>query len=161
MALKQSRVVIHEDNSYYFNSVASRGGVACSTTGGSGVALDNQGSPSSPKPLAAYPASSSGAKPVGILTDDTVSIDTTKYHVDFHKREVDIPGKVNIVSKGVFTTNMIHTGVTTADGEAAYLHSSGLLGNTHNGLANNPRIGTWRSSKDADGYAKIEVNLPF
>lgn len=161
MALKQSRVIDKEENSYYFNSIASRGGVACVSTGGSGTVLDNQGSPSSPKPLAAYPATSSGAKPVGILMDDTVNVDTSLFHVNFHKREVDIPGKVNILVKGTITTNMIHAGHTPADGDAAYLHSSGLLGTTNNGLANNPRIGTWRSSKDADGYAKLEVNLPF
>lgn len=161
MALKQSRVVDKEENSYYFNSVASRGGVACVQTGGSGVALDNQGSPSSPKPLASYPATSSGAKPIGILTDDTVDIDTTKFHVNFQKREVDIPGKVNLLVKGTVTTNMIHAGVTPTDGDPAYLHSSGLLGTTQNGLSNNPRVGTFRSSKDADGYAKLEVNLPF
>lgn len=161
MALKHSRVVDKEDNSYYFNSIASRGGVGCVQTGGSGTALDNQGSPSSPKPLASYPATSSGAKPVGILTDDTVDIDTTKFHVNFHKREVDIPGKVNHIVKGTVSTNMIHAGVTPADGDLAFLHSSGLLGTTQNGAANNPRIGTWRSSKDADGYAKLEVNLPY
>lgn len=161
MALKQSRVVDKEEVAYYFNSVASRGGVACVSTGGSGTVLDNQGSPSSPIPLAAYPTTSSGAKPIGILTDDTVSVDTTLFHTNFHKREVDIPGKVNILVKGTVTTNMIHAGVTPADGDPAHLHSSGLLGTSNNGLANNPRIGTWRSGKDADGYAKLEVNLPY
>lgn len=161
MALKQARFELQTELSYYLNSVQERGVIACVSTGGSGVALDNQGSPSSPKPLAAISANSSGAKPIGLLLTDCVDIDTTLTHVNFYKEQVDIPAKVTLLTKGWVVTNKIHAGVTPADGDAAYLHSSGLLGTTNNGLANNPRIGTFRSAKDADGYAKVEINLPF
>lgn len=159
MGLKKDRLVTSTDISCYFNSVATRGGIASLQTGGSGIALDNQGTAASPKPLARYSANSSGAVPLGVLEQDTVSVDLTLYHANFHKDQVAIPGKVTIGRKGWYVTNM-YIG-TPAAGGYAYLSSSGYVQTTANGEANNPKIGRFWSSPDEDSYVKLEVNLPY
>ena len=159
MGLKKDRLVKETDISFYFNSVATRGGIASVQTGGSGLALDNQGTAASPKPLARYSANSSGAVPIGVLEQDTVSIDLTLYHTNFHKDQVAIPGKVTIGRKGWYLTNFYIGTPTVSD--KAFLSSSGYVQTTGNGEANNPRVGKFWSSPDEDGYVKLEVNLPY
>jgi len=164
MSLKQAREELQTDVSYYFNSVATRGGIATVSTGGSGVAIGDQGSPTSPLPLAAYAANPSGLSPIGVLLTDTVDIDTTRYHENFHKEEVDIPEKVTLLKKGWCVTDLVYPGETPSDGDLAYVQDSGYVTPTvHSvgGTAATPRVGTFRSSKDENGYAKLEVNLPY
>jgi len=146
---------------WYMNEVATRGGIVSIGTGGSGVALDNQGTASSPIPLATYKASSSGAVPIGMLLTDVVSLDTTKFHPNFQKNEVAKPGKVTIVKRGIFMTNMF-VGAPSA-GDDAYLASSGYVQKTPAGLglANTPRVGKFWQTQSEDGYIKLEVNLPY
>lgn len=162
MALKRDRDILQSDISWFMNEVATRGGVAAVSLGGSGVALDNQGSPTSPRPLVTYSASPSGARPIGILLNDVVSVDTTRFHVNFHKDEVAKPGKVTLMKKGWVLTNNI-VGNPTPGAEAFLIGSGNVTAtfNTIGGLAASPRIGIFASSKDENGYAKLEVNLPF
>lgn len=151
MALKGDRIEFLSDISYFMNSVAERGGiVSLSGTGGSGAAMDQSAN------LVAEVANPSGSKPVGVLLQDVVNIDLTRQHLNHFKNEVQKGGKVAVLRQGYVVTNKIQ-GTPTA-GSPAYVGHSGLISATNVGSAT--VIGEFRSSKDQDGYAKVEVNLP-
>lgn len=150
MALKGRRDEIQTDISFFMNEVAERGVVVSLSTGGSGAAMD------SAVALATVAAEASGAKALGVLLNDMVDIDQTRQHVNQHKDEVVKGSKVTILRKGWVVTNKISG--TPSAGQDAYLADSGLIANSQDGTAK--LIGQFLSSKDSDGYAKVEVNLP-
>lgn len=150
MALKPDRHELDTDISYFMNEVAERGVVVSVNTQGSGAAMDNAAA------LVTVRANPSGAAPLGILLQDMVDIDLTRQHVNWHKDEVVKGGKVCILTKGFVVTNRI-SGTPTA-GSVAYLAASGLIAGTQ--AAGAPAIGRFLSTLDADGYAKVSINLP-
>lgn len=163
MSLKGQRHEFYTDISFFMNQVAVRGGIATFVTVGSGAAMD-QASAS-----VQYAAASSGAVPIGMLMNDVVNYDLTRQHINFQRDEVQIGNKVRLLKKGFVTTNNIIG--TPAGGEEAVLTSSGNLMplQTYNAVganyvasinyALNPRVGRFTSSKDEDGFAKVEVQL--
>ncbi len=164
MALKGDRYEFQTDISFFVTAaVATRGGVMSYVTGGSGAALDQA------QAVVAYAAASSGAKPAGVLMNDVVNYDLTRQHINFAKDEVQLGNKVRLLKKGFIVTNNI-TG-TPVVGDSAYMTSSGnfLPYNTIAAGASNflqspnpllyPLCGTFLSSKDEDGYAKVEINI--
>ena len=154
MALKADRkYVLGGDRiDFFMNEVAERGGVAVFSTAGSGAAMDQT------KQLATYAASPSGKAPVGILMNDMVSLDLTRQKLNPYKDEVQINSKVTLWEKGEVVTNYIQPGISVSSGDKAWLHASGFISNT--GFLGGPRIGTFMSTKDEDGFAKVAVNLP-
>ena len=93
--------------------------------------------------------------PVGILLNDVVNKDLTRTHLNQHKDEVQKGGKVTVLRKGYVVTNAI-TGTPSA-GDAAYA-SEVVAGNV--ATSGTYVVGRFVSTKDEDGYAKVEVNLP-
>jgi antitoxin (DNA-binding transcriptional repressor) of toxin-antitoxin stability system len=106
--------------------------------------------------LATVAAEASGALPLGILLNDVVNIDQTRQHLNWHQDEVQQGGKVTILTKGFVVTDQI-SGTPTA-GQTAYVADSGQIAGTQDGTA--VAIGRFLSTKDADGYAKVSINLP-
>jgi hypothetical protein len=171
MALKPDRKITDgTDISFFMNQTAERGIALKLSTGGSGAAMDDASA------LAAKPAAAhgSGEYILGVLMNDVVSGDLTKTHLNYQKDEVQVGGKVTICRRGTVTTNMIEG--TPAAGMGAYVGTLGTDGkitgiavtgfqdkNSNIFFAQSgnalTRIGTWLSSKDADGYAKLDVNL--
>lgn len=153
MALKGDRNVVSYDTSFFMNEVAERGGVVTISTVGSGSALDQS------QALVTYAANASGKAPVGVLLSDMVNIDQTRQHINFYKDEVQKGGKVTLMTRGWVVTNKI-SGTPTA-GQLAYVYNSGLIvGGVVSGPSNTPPVGRFLSTKDEDGYAKVEINLP-
>ena len=157
MALKADRHVETTDISFFYNEgTASRGGVAIHDGNalGSGAAMDQGGN------LVKYATPTATDVPVGILLNDVVNKDLTRTHLNEHKDEVQKGGKVTIMTRGTVVTNMI-TGTPTP-GALAYASTTGTIGvSTLTGAASgNLCIGRWMSREDADGYAKLHVNLP-
>ena len=150
MALKGDRHELDTEVTYFMNETASRGQVVSISTQGSGAAMDSASA------LATVAAEASGATPLGILLNDVVNIDQSRQHLNWHKDEVQQGGKVTILTKGFVVTDQI-SGTPTA-GQAAYVSDSGLIAGTQDGTA--LQIGRFLSTKDADGYAKVSVNLP-
>lgn len=150
MALKGDRHELDTDISYFMNETAERGVVVSVSTQGSGAAMDNSAA------VATVAAEASGALALGILLNDVVNIDQTRQHVNWHKNEVVQGGKVTILRKGWVVTDQI-SGTPTA-GADAYVADSGQIAHTQDGTAQ--KIGQFLSTKDADGYAKVAVNLP-
>lgn len=154
MALKNFRNIFNQDIDFYMDEVAEAGGVAVMSTVGSGEASDQA------EALVTYAANPSGKLPAGLLLVDMVNKDLTQTHINYYKRETQKGGKVPLVTQGTVVTNMIYTGQTPAVGKKAYLGPSGYLTVTNSNTVATPIVGEFRSSKDADGYAKVMINLP-
>jgi len=152
MALKPDRVEQTTDISFFMNTVAERGGVvsAVTATTGVGVSMDDANA------VVAYAAVASGARPLGILLNDVVNLDLTRQHINWHKDEMQVGGKVTLLRQGQVTTNRLVAGITPSAGVDAYVGASGLIGTDS---TNSVKIGQFLSGKDTDGYAKVSVNL--
>jgi hypothetical protein len=156
MALKSDRYELQTDISFFYNAgTATRGGVVVhDTTAGSGAAMDQGVN------LVKYTPVTSASRPLGILLNDVVNKDLTRTHLNWHKNEVQKGGKVTILRKGYVVTNNI-TGTPNAGDPAFACHET--AGNVRPNSPNSSGVllvGRFLSSKDEDGYAKVEVNLP-
>ncbi len=149
MALKSDRLELQTDISFFYNAgTATRGCVVVHDTAGSGAAMD-QGVNLVKKHTAGVP--------VGVLLNDVVNKDLTRTHLNQHKDEVQKGGKVTVLRKGYVVTNDIDTTQNPVAGSGAYA-SGGTAGAI--AMTGTYQVGRWLSSKDEDGYAKVEVNLP-
>lgn len=150
MALKGDRVEIVTDISYYkSDAVAERGVIQVHDTGGSGVAMDD--ALAKVKNVAAL-----SNKPAGLLLCDVVNLTLTRQHINEHKDEVQLGGKVTLLRYGVVTTDQISG--TPVVGSGAHFGLDGKLTSAHQ-KATSDRVGRWLSVKDADGYAKVEIQI--
>lgn len=155
MALKPRRVTLDTRTDYFTDAVMEQGGVVVLKTAGSGVAADQGES------VIAYVANPSGYTPIGLLQQEVVNKDLTQTHLNPYKMEVQVGSKASVCTKGRFTTDMIYPGLTIAGGDTAYLVGSGLLTNVRHGTPENtPVVGYFVSSKDENGFATVEINLP-
>tara|TARA_B100001113_G_C20913318_1_gene536701 strand:- start:193 stop:642 length:450 start_codon:yes stop_codon:yes gene_type:complete len=149
MALKSDRLELQTDISFFYNAgTATRGCVVVHDTAGSGAAMD-QGVNLVKKHTAGVP--------VGILLNDVVNKDLTRTHLNQHKDEVQKGGKVTVLRKGYVVTNDIDTTQNPVAGSGAFA-SGGTAGAI--AMTGTYQVGRFLSSKDEDGYAKVEVNLP-
>lgn len=152
MALRGDRLEESVDVTKVFHGVSERGVVLCHGTAGSGSVL---GDTAGHVILAANP---SGLKPAGLLMNDSVSINTGKYHINFHKDELPSGSPCTLLKKGWVVTDK-YLGSPTA-GSTAYLTSSGMVMPTNAGLANNPIVGEFDAAPDEASYVKLIVELP-
>ena len=151
MALKGDRHELDTDISFFMNETGNRGVVVSVSTGGSGAAMDSSVA------LCTIAAEASGAEPLGVLLNDVVNIDLTRQHLNWHKDEVQQGGKVTILRKGFVVTDQI-SGTPTA-GDVAFLADNGQISDAQDGTS--VAIGQFLSTADADGFAKVSVNIPM
>ena len=142
MALKPYRIELLTDVSFFMNSTAERGGVVSvvTATSGVGVSMDDANA------VVAYAAVASGAKLVGLLLNDVVDLDLTRQHINWHKDETQVGGKVTVLRQGQVTTNMLVAGTTPSAGADAYVGASGLIGTSS---TNAVKVGQFLSAKDS------------
>jgi|TARA_B100000749_G_scaffold209045_1_gene164027 hypothetical protein len=157
MALKADRHELDTDISFFYNEgTAERGGVVVLDTVGSGAAMDQAGA------KVKYAVATNALFPVGILLNDVVNLDLTRQHINWHKDEVQKGGKVTVLKKGWVVTNLIAgtpaagLGAFVDDGTAGYIATAAEVAD-----GKYIQIGRFMSTKDEDGYAKVEVNLPM
>lgn len=148
MALKPDRIEVLTDVSFFMNTTGVRGGVVSAVTSGSGVSMDDANG------VVAYAAAASGALPIGVLLNDVVNYDLTRQHINWHKDEVQLGGKVTLLRVGQVTTNLVAG--TPSAGSGAYVGANGLISTVS---TNAVKIGSFLSSVDSDGYAKVSVNI--
>lgn len=158
MALKADRHEETTDISFFYTAgTATRGGVVClDAVAASGAAMDQGVN------KVTYKQAGATDVPVGILLNDVVDKDLTRTHLNWYKDEVQKGGKVTVMTQGYVVTNNI-TGNPTP-GQVAYADSV-TAGNISTVAATaiasgNLAIGRFMTNKDADGYAKVRVNLP-
>lgn len=156
MALRGDRLIIEADgHSHKLSDAAAKGSILCYSTAGSGAVLGDS------KGTAALKADPSGFKVFGVLLNDFVDVDQTRYHLNDHKEEQDLGDMCNVLRKGWVYTDKV-TGTPT-EGAIAYLTTSGVVTPTLSstgGLVATPKVGVFGGIKDEDGYVKLEVNLP-
>jgi hypothetical protein len=151
MALKADRIESFTDISYFMNTTGDRGGVVVFSTGGVGSAMDDADA------VVRYPTTGpSGTVPAGVLLNDVVNLDLTRQHINWHKDETQVGGKVSILRRGQVSTDMIVTGQTPAAGNAAYYGTDGKFTTVS---TNSVKVGTFLSSKDTEGYVKVDINI--
>jgi len=150
MALKSDRVELLTDISFFMNTAEERGGVVTAVgSGGAGASMDDADA------VVAYAADPSGALPIGILVNDVVNLDLTRQHINWHKDEVQLGGKVTVLRQGQVTTDLVEG--TPAAGADAYVAASGYISTTQ--ATGAVKIGQFLSAEDSDGFAKVSVNL--
>jgi hypothetical protein len=148
MALKPDRIEHLTDISFFMEATAERGGVVSFASSGVGVAMDDANA------VVEYATVASGSVPAGVLLNDVVNLDLTRQHINWHKDEVQVGGKVTLLRIGQVTTNLVNG--SPEAGDAAYVGANGNISTTS---TNAVKIGTFLSGKDADGYAKVSVNI--
>ncbi len=109
-----------------------------------------------------YAAADSDSVPVGILLNDVVDKDLTRTHLNQYKDEIQKGGKVTVMTRGWVVTNNVDG--TPGPGDLAYA-SNAVAGNIANSAGGAPEsgalaLGRFMSAPDADGYAKVYINLP-
>jgi hypothetical protein len=159
MALKADRYEESTDISFFSSVTGVRGMVVCldaaALAGASGAGMDQGENTCSPQAAAVTDV------PVGIMLNDVVNKDLTRTHLNQYKDEVQLGGKVTVMTRGWVVTSNV-TGTPKA-GDLAY--ASETIGTIENVAADavasgNLAIGRFMSRKDADGYAKVYINLP-
>ena len=160
MALKPDRVEHLTDLSFFMNETGDRGVIVTfdvSNGGASGAAMDNS------KALVRTPTGTVGAdfqKPAGLLLNDVVNLDLTRQHINYHKDEVQKGSKVLLLKRGTVVTNMVSGTPTAANiGATLYYDQNGFLGVGVNDAAS--PVGRLLSIKDADGYAKVDIDITW
>jgi len=156
MALKPDRDYAEvTDISNFWSEVTAqntkeKGGVACVETAGSGVALDDLTN------VVQYHATGSGAVPKGILLQNVnPALSATRDYKNFHNMEVRPGEKVTLLRKGWLVTDMIIG--TPVVGGGVYVGASGFLAVASG--TDSARIGRWETTLDADGFAKVYIDI--
>jgi len=150
MALKPTRISPRGGDSvaYFMAETASRGGVVTwGATNGSGNLDDPDATVQTP--------TSSGGTPVGVLMNDVVNLDLTRTHLNQHKDEVQVNGKVTVLKYGTVQTDQLESGDTPSAGNDAKYTTGGLFTTTGAGAV----VGKFASSVDSDGYVVVDVRL--
>lgn len=147
MALKGDCISLDVRTKYKLNAVAERGAFVSIATVGSGVGHE--------KFVATVAANPSGVAALGVVMQDVVSIDTTRAFVNKYKHEVLINQNVEIIRKGKVVTNFVNGNPTA--GQPAYLAASGYVSPSQ--ATGAPLIGRFETTKDAQGFATVEVNI--
>jgi hypothetical protein len=150
MALKPDRIEAYTDISFFMNTVAERGGVVVHTSSGEGVSMDDADA------VVAYPATTAGTSPAGLLLNDVVDLDLTRQHINWHKDEVQVGSKVTLLRQGQVTTNMLASGLSVVAGDDAYYGVNGVLTDDN---TDSVKVGRFLSSVDSDGYVKVDINI--
>ena len=151
MALRPDRNELQTDLSFFMNETAERGLIVIHEGQGSGAAMADSAA------TVAIPGAADLAKhPAGLLLNDVVDLDLTRQHINFAKDEMQKGGKVLLLRRGFVVTDQISGSITL--GELAYFHVNGQL-TSATAYSGSTSVGRWLSKKDADGFAKVDINI--
>ena len=146
MALKPDRVEHLTDLSFFMDEIATRGQIVTHSSDGSGASMDDANAK-------VIKATATGQNPAGLLLNDVVDIDLTRQHINFAKDEVQKGGKVLLLRRGTVVTDNVAG--TPAAGAKAYFTADAKI----TSAVGSVQIGRFLSAEDADGYAKVEINI--
>lgn len=158
MALKGARHEMQTDMSSICNDVVVKGAMLCwnRTPGGSGINLDDANNI-----VKLVAGVTSGNMVAGMTLTNTVNIDTTRQHVNFHKDEVVIGSHVTLLRQGWVVTDQLLASTSPLAGDKAFVAHSGLLTNFGGGGSFAGPVGEFMGAKDPDGFVKVAVHLPI
>ena len=156
MALRPERDEHLTDLSFFMNVTAERGGIVVLSTAGSGSAMDD--SSAVVKLPTVYNADVESGKPIGLLLNDVVDLDLTRQHINYFKDEMQKGCKVLLLRRGTVTTDQISG--TPAGGDPAHFAVGGVLCSVDAAyIVTGVQVGQFLSTKDADGYAKVAIDI--
>ena len=159
MALKADRYEESTDISYFSSATGVKGAVVCldaaALAGASGAALDQGENTVSAQSVAVTDI------PVGIILNDVVNKDLTRTHLNQYKDEVQLGGKVTVLTPGWVVTDQVTGNPKAGDPAYASQTAGEIDGEASNAVASgNWAVGRFMSQKDADGFIKDYINLP-
>ena len=144
------------------NETGNRGGIVTFrvSAAASGAAMDDANA------KVGYPTGTSAAefgtqnqKPAGLLLNDVVNLDLTRQHINYHKDEVQKGSKVLLLKRGTVVTNCVSGTPTAANiGASLYFKEDGYLTVSS---TSSTVVGRLLSIKDADGYAKVAIDVTW
>lgn len=150
MALKGDREILQTNISWRItDNVAAERGAIMVATGTAGV-CDKSATSLTGKVLTGL------SRPIGLLLDDVENLDYTSRPQIFCRNVVPYGSEVSILTKGRVKTNMMHGAAAPSGGRLAYLTVSGLL---HTTAGSGIKVGFFESTKDADGYADVYIDI--
>lgn len=155
MALKTSRwdTFLYTDN--FMNVTGEAGSVLVfdTSTSGVGASLDDTNA----KVKLPVVAGGSGEVFAGFLMGDVVNKDLTRTHLNVHKRETQVGGKVGRQMDGFVVTDRVAPGRNPDVGNACYFTIHGKVTDevVNAGVT---KIGTFGSAKDSDGFVKVYLS---
>lgn len=160
MALKPDREYneVTDITNFWTTVAAEKGGIASVVTQGSGAALGTNIVDEAN--VVGYSASASGAVAKGVLLQTvTAAMSATRDFINYENQEIRPGDKCTLVKKGFVVTDLI-TG-TPAVGGIAYLGASGLISTTSGsfGGASTPVVGRFETTVDADGFARVSIDI--
>lgn len=155
MALKPDRwdTFLYTDN--FMNVTGEAGSVVVydTSTSGVGSSLDD----SNAKVKLPVVAGGSGEVFAGFLMGDVVNKDLTRTHLNAHKRETQVGGKVGIQRDGFVVTDRVAPGRNPDVGDVCYFTQHGKV--TDEAInAGVTRIGVFGSAKDSNGFVKVNLD---
>ena len=143
-------------------AITTKGHFAVLATATSGVGLDDIGVLPTYEPgmgngnTVEVVVNPSGKVPIGVLCQDVKNEQTSEPRRWDDSGNTSYPGrKVGIVRKGWIVTDAITC--TPAAGGVAYMGNSGTVATS--GATGCAVVGKFETSKDADGFARVYVNL--
>ena len=153
MALRPDRNELQTALSFFMNETAERGLIVIHSSQGSGAAMDDASATVEVPGLSHLDLAK---HPAGLLLNDVVNLDLTRQHINFAKDEVQQGGKVLLLRRGFVVTDQISGSITL--GEKAYFYTNGQL-TSATAYSGSTAVGRWLSKKDADGFAKVDINI--
>lgn len=157
MALKGDRSIYKDTIEFSCLAITNRGVVLCHSGVGSGTAL---GATAGTVDLMANP---SGKAPAGVLLQDMVLIDQSRYSLNFQKEQVPSGAPVWMAKYATLTTDQLVAGQTPTAGGTAYLSTFGQVTATVSstgGIVATPKVGQFLGSVDANGFVKVDFIIP-
>ena len=156
MSIKPTRQIDADEARYFLNEASEAGVVVSISTAGSGTSMDSAAN------LITVKGASSGALPVGMLVNEFVDIDETRFPVNWNKDQANKGSKATVMTKGWLVTDKV-VGSNDLAGKQAVLASSGFVASkatngTHNEVST-PTVGRFRTDVDEDGYAAVYIDL--
>ena len=154
MALKPDRKVFAENIRWKSEAAVTAGAALTTGTQPSGAGVGQATNLAAPVARMYTGAPATGTKFVGIAMDDVVNFDTAVTPRTSYPPTTRKVGEPFLVGESVEVwTNMI-TGTPALEGDA-YLAADSTFGTT--AVNGNGVVGKWKSTKDADGYALLQV----
>ncbi len=107
----------------------------------------------------------SGINPIGVLLNTREEFNYAKELERVQYDTDDIGTVVTLLRRGELDTNLLleNGGVSIAPGQPAYLAQDGRIGNANlapsGALSDHQRVGQWMTAVDADGFARVRIEL--
>ncbi|KKN70845.1 hypothetical protein LCGC14_0426280 [marine sediment metagenome] len=158
MALKPDREYneVTDITNFWTTVAAENGGCAGVVTQGSGAAMGQNIVDEAN--VVGYIANPSGVIAKGILLQTVSAVmSATRDFPNFENGEIRPSDKCTLVKKGFVVTDMIPAGITPTRGAAAYLAASGYVSSTQ--ATGAPQIGRFETTKDANGFARVSIDI--